>query len=109
MANVSPAWHLQVYAMDIDEVLARVRFPQYLEYVGHRYGEQALTRVIQRDHKTHRIQLSWSPSCRASPLLLPLVVVWTVLASGTGPAIVLGFGEMRLGFGELPGQRMQIC
>ncbi|CAE7491759.1 polr3c [Symbiodinium natans] len=32
--------HVQVYALDIDEVLARVRFPQYLEYVRRKYGEQ---------------------------------------------------------------------
>lgn len=30
--------HVQVYAIDIEEVLARIRFPQYLEYVGCKYG-----------------------------------------------------------------------
>ena len=43
--NLVPTQHwcqpLQVYAVDIDEILARIRFPQYLEYVGCKYGEQA--------------------------------------------------------------------
>ena len=40
--------HVQVYAIDIEEVLARIRFPQYLEYVGCKYGPlgQELLEVV---------------------------------------------------------------
>ena len=35
----------QVYRVDMEEVLARLRFPQYLEHVQAAFGEKARRRV----------------------------------------------------------------